>query len=742
MHTRKIRKKMRNKITLMGLMLLTGTLAFGQPKTLSKTVKKYDKYSYDTAAEELENVDRKSTDMKRKLAYSYLRTNDLVNAEKYFAEISTTAEKASDVLSYAEVLKMNKKYSEAQQWMEKYASMNPADTRGKMHQGQSGYENTLMKDKGQFVIKNLSINTAQEDFGTHYYKDKVVFASSRTGVKPVKRTWNWNRLPFLDLYVANASEDNELSGLVPHNTKNNKKYHEGPAAFNKAGDFKMFTRNNYTGTDKQGVRRLKMFETTKKNGSWSSPEGMHWNSDEYSAGHATLTADGNTMYFASDKPGGQGGVDLYKVTRDGSGKWGTPMNMGPKINTEGNEMFPFIHSSGIFTFASNGHLGLGGLDMFYTQLDDSGNPTNVENMGAPINGNLDDFAMIFNEEMSSGYFSSNRTGGKGDDDIYSFTMKPFKTCTVIEGIAKDKAGNILPGAMVSIYDDASNEIGSAAADANGAYEFCVEPDKSYALNGSKDEYFDGMNKASTLGVEGPVKADVILEKDPGLSLYGMVTDAKSKSPLSGVKVTMTERNGAGNFDYMTAGTGDFRNPLSGKKVSDRVTYDIKLEKEGYLTKRVTYAKQLTKPGQYDMHADMDLSLTKLEVGMDIGKAININPIYFDVNKYNIRPDAAAELTKIVAVMNEYPTMEIELGSHTDCRASEEYNRKLSDNRAKSSAAWIKAKIQNGQRIYGKGYGESQLVNHCACGRTDKNNAICSEEEHQMNRRTEFRIVKM
>jgi outer membrane protein OmpA-like peptidoglycan-associated protein len=182
--------------------------------------------------------------------------------------------------------------------------------------------------------------------------------------------------------------------------------------------------------------------------------------------------------------------------------------------------------------------------------------------------------------------------------------------------------------------------------------------------------------------------------------------------------------------------------LEGRKLSDRISFNIKLEKEGYLPKTVTYNKVLNKPGQYEVQSELDLSMTKLEVGMDIGTAIDIQPIYFDVNKYDIRTDASIELQKIVDVMNAYPKMVIELGSHTDCRATEAYNLKLSDNRAKASAAWIKKKITSPDRIYGKGYGESQLVNHCACDRTDKDNKICSEEEHQENRRTEFRIVKM
>jgi len=736
-------KMMRRYITIAFSALLITSTVTAQEKKSAKAEKKYEMYSYDLAVEKLEAIESKTLDDKRKLAYSYLRTNDLAQAENYFQQVVTSPEKkASDVLSYAEVLQMNKKYEVAQQQMEVFSRLKPEDSRGKNYAGQSGYEAELMMDDGQFTVKNLDVNTAHEDFGPSYYGDKVVFASSRKGPGPVKRTWNWNRLPFLDIYEAKPSEDLELSSVSTHNEKQNKKYHEGPTAFSADGQIKVFTRNNYSGTDSKGVRRLKMFESTKKDIGWTSPIGMSWNNDEYSSGHATLTADGNTMYFASDMPGGVGGVDIYRSDKSG-GAWGTPQNLGPEINTEGDEMFPYIHETGLLLFASNGHVGLGGLDVFRTQISEDNAPKKIINLGAPINTNRDDFGMIIDKEMTTGYLSSNRPGGKGDDDIYSFKMlKPFKMGAVIEGIAMDKKGVPLPGATINLYDSEGNQLESVQADDEGYYEFIVDPEKEFGLNGSKPDYFEGMNTASTVDATGPVKADLVLEKDPGLSLYGLVSDAKTNGPLEGVKVTIEDNLSDEVQNFTTPTSGDFRDALSGKKISDRISYNLTLEKEGYLTKRVTYNALIDRPGQYDVHNNMDLSLVKLEVGMDIGKAININPIYFDLNKFNIRPDAQVELQKIVDVMNEYPSMEIELGSHTDCRASDAYNQSLSEKRAKASAAWVRNHIASPQRIYGKGYGESQLVNHCACDRKDPGNKICSEEEHQLNRRTEFRIVKM
>lgn len=716
---------------------------YAQDKDIAKVDKQYEKYSYDRAAEGMEDLGAETADMKRKLAESYLNTDQYKQAERVYLQlVETDSPTADDLRQYAEVLMLNKKYKMANQVMHTFYELSPDDQRAKHFHANPMYHEALLKDKGQFSVKNLDINTAQEDFGTSFYKDKLVFASSREGIKPVRRKWNWNRLPFLDTYVAPRTSDG-LGMPSPFQSRANKKYHDGPVAFDEKGEYMVLTRNNYSGTDKNGVRKLKLFIREKEGEDWGELSPFRFNNDEYSYGHATLTADGLTMYLASDMPGGYGGVDIYKSTRDKGGEWSKPVNLGPEVNTEGDEMFPFIHNSEVLFFASDGHPGLGGLDVFATQLSARGEPGAIQNLGNPLNSNLDDFALILDKEMERGYFSSNRDDGKGDDDIYSFDLlKPISFGKRLEGIAMDAEGNPLSNVVVSLLDESGEEISAVVTEADGDYSFVVDPDSEYHLNGQLSDYFDGNTDADTHGDEDLIKADLMLEKDPGFSLLGLISDKDTKAALEGVKVTMTNNLGGPTSEFTTSSAGNFRSPLKGKKLNDRITYNIKLEKEGYLSKTVTYNKLLDRPGQYDVHADLNLDMTKLEVGLDIGKAIDINPIYFDLNKFNIRPDAAAELQKIVNVMNEYPNMVIELGSHTDCRASEAYNMSLSDKRAKASAEWVQKRIVDPQRIYGKGYGESQLVNHCACDRRDPGNKICSEAEHEKNRRTEFRIVKM
>lgn len=733
----------KNKI-LVGLFLLGTSLGLtAQTGKIKKAEKSYEGYSFNKSLERFKEITDKTPAMYRKMAVSYYNVGDYDAAEENYAQLLSTDEKtAEDVFNYAQVLKVNQKYDLATQKLEEYKSMLASDSRVANYLSDKNYYKKLKKDVGRFKVDTLSINTKQEDFGPSFYKDQIVFASSREGVKSIRRKWNWNGLPFLNIYVADKGDDNQLSGATQFKKSFNKKYHEGPASFNEEGTYMVFTRNNYQEKSSDDVVKLELFSSEKtEDEKWSEPVSLHFNSNEYSVGHASLTKDGKKMYFASDMPGGKGGVDIYEVDRKEDGTWGTPTNLGDKINTEGNEMFPFIHENGMLFFASNGQVGLGGLDVFVAQIKEDKTIGKVENVGAPLNTNMDDFGFILDKEMKKGYFSSNREDGKGDDDIYSFQLlKPFTFGKTIKGVAKDKKGEILASTTVSLYDESGAVIETVTTGEDGAYSFTVDADKKFKLDGTKAKYFDGENTADTHTDEDVIYADLELEKDPGLSLYCIVTDKKTGAPIEGVKIKFVNNIKGTEEEILTPATGDFMRPLKDNKLNDRISYNIVLEKDGYLTKTVTYNQLLDREGQYKIHEALDLTMDKMDVGMDLSKFIEISPIYFDYDKSFIRKDAAIELDKIVKVMNENPGMYVELGSHTDCRGSKKYNESLSDRRAKASAKYIASKITKPERIYGKGYGESQLINHCAC--EGKVKSKCSEEEHQANRRTEFRITKM
>lgn len=651
------------------------------------------------------------------------------------------------------MLRINKNYQESEEWLNKYYELNSGDSRAIQAKNKMNMYTELQKDRRQFDIKNLKMNGPAEEFGPNFYKDDVVFASSRGASSAIRRNWNGNNYPFLDFYRGTTDENMELNNIKPFAKKKNKKWHEGPVAFNEEGTFMAYTKNNYKSKSAEGTRKLMLFTSKFEDDKWTEGEGMTFNSPEYSVGHATLSPDGNTMYFASDMPGGYGDIDIYKITRTGD-TWSEPMNLGPKVNTEGREMFPFIDYNGkVLFFASDGHYGLGGLDLFMASVGDNtyGTP---RNLGFPINGSYDDFALIIDKDFTEGYFSSNRIDGHGDDDIYSFKMlKPF--CKPLKGTAMDeKTLAALEGVTVNLYDKDGNILETVETTEDGKYEFCIDDKETYALKGSKEAYTDGENSANMNTEADEVVADLMLGQAPDFILYDFVSDRMTGEALSNVKATMTACDGSWEEVYYTSADGDFTKELN-NKLNDKVCFKVNYEKAGYESKEVNYDFVLDHTGQYNINEKLVRANSfvggnptggqqgggSTGVNTDLGSEgdeIVINPIYFDLDKCNIRPDAKVELDKIVRLMTKYPNLTIELSSHTDCRATKKYNQVLSDCRAKTSLKYVRDRISNPSRIYGVGYGESRLANRCACEPT--NNSNCSDAEHQENRRTEFVII--
>jgi outer membrane protein OmpA-like peptidoglycan-associated protein len=622
--------------------------------------KYYFIFAFDKAIDSYKHTKDITVEGQRRLAKSYSNMGKFTESAISYSKLVTMADgnQAEDYFNYAMVLKSNGKYDESNIWMDKYKDLKPAELRTKDYVANKGNLNTMKTDDGKYKVGILDLNTGAQDFGTSYYKNNIVFASTRSNAKMISRRSNWNGQPYLDMYISELEGD-QLKKPKVLSKKLDGKMHDGPASFSADGNYAAFTKNNYDLSKKDKVVSLQIFFTNNTNGKWSKEESFYLNNKDYSVGHPCLSANGTTMYFVSNMPGGFGGSDLYKVTKDNKGTWSKAENLGPEINTEGDETFPFYEeNSKALLFASNGRFGLGGTDIFICQTNGSklGAPYNA---GAPLNTQYDDYAAIVNTKTNKGYFSSNRVGGEGSDDIYSFDLlKGFAVEKKINGIAKNKDGKELPRTFITLSDEKGNVLDTLTTDAKGAFSFIVGPDKKYELTGKKDKYTDGQTK-------------VIFDKE------------------------------------------------------NTVNADVTL-----LSKEEAIAKQI-------------------EVGADLGKILESKPVYtgdfkaetvyFDLDKYNLRPDAVEELKNIVKIMNDYPNMVVELRSYSDCRATKEYNQALSDKRAKTSAWYVKARITKPERISGKGYGEENPVNGCSCeGEVISN---CSDEEFQKNRRTEFIIMK-
>jgi outer membrane protein OmpA-like peptidoglycan-associated protein len=499
-----------------------------------------------------------------------------------------------------------------------------------------------------FSIKNISENTKYSDYGVTYYgANEAVFASSRKDKSIRKRVWYLNKQPYLELYVGTLSEKGEINNVERFSENINTKYHESNVAFTK--DFKTvyFTRDNYLNKkvkkDENNWILNQLYKATvDENGEWTNIQPMPFNNNNYQTGHPALNARENKLYFISDMPGGYGLTDIYVVDIHADGTYGEPVNLGPNVNTNKKEMFPFISNDNVLYFSSNGFEdGMGQLDIYATKIVGNSPVETAVNLGAPINSISDDFAMVFKSGQKWGHFSSNRTGGKGDDDIYYFEeLNPlkFKCNQYVDGIVRDSDTNaLLPGAVVVLYSDKGEKIESTTADKYASFSFIVDCETNYKVIGSKQNYDDGQEEFLTT-----TKKDIELRLDLSLK------------------------------------------PSEFKNVRGLVM-------------------------------------------------VNIKPIYFDLDKADIRDDAAIELEKVLKIMQKYPKLKIDLGSHTDSRAPDSYNMRLSERRAKATLNWIIEKGIDPSRITGKGYGETQLVNKCA------NGVRCSELEHQMNRRTEFVI---
>jgi len=523
---------MKSIITL--LIIVLGNCIHIHAQIKSSEELKGDKYIFSNnfikAIESYNEAKELTQEGQRNLAQSYRNLDSNQKAEVILKKLisANVGIVPLDYFNYAMLLKDNAKYEEAALSLDKFAALAPNDLRAKDYMANKQNLATMLKDDGKYKIYPQSINTDNIDFGTCYYKEKVVFSSSRT-IKINPNEDSWNNKPYLDLYVADV-ENYQLKNPENFSRVLNGNMHDGPASFTKDGNTIAFTRNNYSDETKDRIVELQIFFSTWENGEWTEPVPFIHNGPKYSVGQPCLTADGKTMYFTSDMPGGYGGADLYRTKKDNSGVWSKPENLGKQINTESDEMFPFFEeNASVLLFSSNGRYGLGGLDIFKCDVNTSGFGV-VRNMGYPMNTQYDDFAAIVNSKMTQGYMSSNRPGGKGADDIYAIGILNPKYSKRIQGIAKENNGTPIANALVTIFDENNKIIDTSNSKSNGSFFFIVEVDKNFKLSGSKIDYTDGTNTASTFGKDYIVNADLILLKK--LDNKKVAEQIKSKSDLA------------------------------------------------------------------------------------------------------------------------------------------------------------------------------------------------------------------
>ncbi len=735
------------------LFIIISSVIFSQSLVRKNADKYYNQLAYVDALEFYKSLASKKnvTDEDiRRTAMCYYNIFDYENANSYLNQLSQKFPNSiteSDLLAQLQVLKYLKKYSEVDNVLDKIKLKNNNNLLANSHFKRPNYYKELKDDSLNYKLTNIEqINTEYSEFSPVFFKNNsyLTFASNRKSTAMASKKFAWDNSYFIDLLNAKKIDSIHFRDILSLPKAIVSQYHDGPMTLSADEKTMYLTRTNYldkkVGKSTKKIVNLKLYILKRDSltGAWGNIKNFEYNSDEYSLGHAAINREGNILYFVSDMPGGYGQTDIWKSELK-NGKWQQPKNLGQAINSEGKEMFPYIFEDGTMFYSSDGKAGLGGLDLYFSpvHLDEYFEP---QNLGYPINSNRDDFGVSLNSDLKTGYISSNRDGGKGKDDIYYFRSKEPILGSTISGIVYDDlTKTILTNAKVFLVNSDNTKIlDSAIVDMDGKYSFTVlDTKKKYKIAvQEKINHYDKISSVPDL-VTGDNNLNVYLL--PKYKFICTVYDAKTKAALEGVKATITDIRTKNSKVYVTNKDGFFEDAFKNKRFHDTIIYKVKFEKQGYITTTQDYITVLNDDLVLKIEAVINTNLQKLEIGADVAKSIKINPIYFDLNKFNIRPDASKELDKIVNVMLENPSMVIELGSHTDCRSSKSYNMTLSDKRAKSSAAYIVSKGISKSRIYGKGYGESKLINNCECEGVKESS--CTELEHQQNRRTEFLIIK-
>ncbi len=471
--------------------------------------------------------------------------------------------------------------------------------------------------------------------------------------------------------------------------------------------------------------------------------------------HCTVTPDGLNMYFVSDRPGGLGGRDIYRVVKLPNGKWSEPINLGPTINTPYDEDSPFIAvDNKTLYYSSNGPSSMGGFDIFVTVRDNNNKWSEPINLGYPINSTGDDVFYTTTANGTTAYLTSFRKNGFGEKDIYKIENDylNIQNVAVLKGLIRTSDGSRLPEsvfASIQCLDCGDNmEYSMYPRIRDGAFYNSLVPCREYVIKFKYDSlspvgYSEKFKTSCELGYE-EIYKEIILDVNKktfspvrNYILDGIVADKANGQPINLATVKIKDNSTGKEFEMLSTDLAGFfkSKVLEGRFYGQEVSLMFTISKDGYITQSFDFNQKLE--DKLEFH--LKYLLEKSAVGVDLAKTLELNPIYFDLDKSNIRPDAKIELDKIVKVLNDNPTLVVEIGSHTDCRASAAYNKALSTRRAISTLNYIKPRISNPSRIYGKGYGESQLITNCPC--EDDIISSCSEDEHQANRRTEFRIVK-
>lgn len=641
------------KNILFAFMLVIATQGFSQA-ILKKADRLMDSYAYKEAADIYNSYIEENTNINPeaylKAANANYFTNNMRKAVSYFEKASANNSSLEEpyLSRYIRSLRSVRDYEKAEKvYLDYLKKTGGQQAQEKFKNEVAAFQEILNSEEpSRYTLINLDVNTKYSDFVNVIYGDQVIFSSSRPGA--AKELYTWNEQPYLSQYISKKTDNGQLTDASLFAQQISSNFHDATIAIMPNSDVVYYTssaiKKNRLLLDQGNNNNFSLYKGKLIDGKITGKEQVFFDSSEYSTGHPSISPDGKYFFFASDMPGGFGEADIYYCEIFEDGKLSTPKNAGTKINTSGNDFFPSLVNGELY-YSSNGHLGFGGIDIYTSEFTPKVGFSVPVNLGKVVNTSDDDFAIIFNKDNNSGYLSSNREGGKGDDDIYYFTRKPLPCDQFITGIVTDKLSkNILNDAIITVKDSTNTAIQTVKTKEDGSYEVKIPCNNKVTLIASKEGYVEKSETITTGDIDGEFTPKV-------------------------------------NFEL--------------NKYDDIIVKDDKgVEK------------------------------------------IKMDAIYFDYNKWDITPAAAIVLDKAAEVMKDILDMTIKIEGHTDSRGSAKYNLTLSDKRAKATQEYLYSQGIVKDRIESAiGYGESRLLNHCSDG------IKCTNEEHEINRRSDFIIIK-
>ncbi|WP_209402031.1 OmpA family protein [Pseudozobellia sp. WGM2] len=662
----------------------------------------------------------KSSKLLKNLADSYYHTFNMKAAARWYAYLVSNYGENIDENFYFKLnqsLKAIGEYEKADQVLIDYYTDQDLSDRTEQVKAGSTYLENIKAIGERFDIENLALNTSTSEFGAAIVDSVLVYSASKKEAKALGKLYRWNNQNYLDFYTHPKEKLQAGDSLSTSFSKNiNTNLHEGTFAITKDRSTIYFTRNSKKKTDDK-ISNLKLYKAEWIDKEWQNITELPFNGHNFSTEHPVLSPDETKLYFASDRAGGYGGFDLYYVSIQKDGFFSSPVNLGAKINTDKKEQFPFIDGDGNLYFSSNGHPGFGLLDIFISR-NDKGDFSKPDNLGLPMNSGYDDFSVSMEKNGKAGFFASNRPGGKGSDDIYSFTeTRPL----IIEDCLQYIAGTItdkttrkpLIGASVEMVQLEGATIEKLFTGQDGSFKFRVDCNSSYRVTAQKEGYENGLKTVITDGVRKATKnaslellSQKVIEEQKALALQKERKAAEEKA------IALAQRKKAQEV----------------KAEQER----IKKEKES-IKKQALAQEQKKKKRQKEIEeviAKEDAIIKK-----ENRTIVEIGEIHFDYSLWYVRREARQRLDKLVEIMKNNPGMVIEIGTHTDIRGNSAYNKELSQKRADAAKEYLVKNGINKSNVIAKGYGESQPI--VKCETVDS----CSEEDHEWNRRCELVVVK-